>query len=201
MRFFNRFQNWCRELFRPSNDIPLRIFIDDGRVLHDKHPLVRHGLILSLKHEMAFPQIAPSQTYRHTQSGSPPQLIGREYVYAREMALDDHVKLEAMNGFLLDGEFGIDHRNLVGSAWKRPANLSRLAKCGSVALSIGFLFYALLKDNGDGFWRVITASQSLANVIGDALARDPHWMLKVLLGSIAGFLLNELWKWVRSKWK
>lgn len=39
MKVLRHFSLWCRNLFQPSDDIPLHVLFADGRMLYDKHPL------------------------------------------------------------------------------------------------------------------------------------------------------------------
>ena len=196
MKVLWRLSSWFRNLFQ-SDDIPLRVFLSDGRVLYDKHPLVRHGLVTSLKHDIALAYKPPTRVYQHRQSGSPPVFIGREYRYTADKELTPTAKVEAMHGFFQDGLLGVEYRALIGPAWRRHINLHTILRRSCMVGSTAFLIYALARNDFEGLRQLATLFKGWISWSQSLIAEEPHWVILVVVSALLSVLLGGL---VRMAW-
>ena len=208
MKILRRLSSWYRSLFH-SDDIPLRVFLADGRMLYDKHPLVRHGIIMSRKHSIVLSYAPPIPAYERRNPDAPPVCVGQEYVYIADEGLDPITKIEAMYGFFQDGEFGIDHKKLAGPAWRRRINLDSLFFLRiSVVLTAALFFYVHARNDFEGFRQLAVLATELATWaagrttwVHSSLSEEPHWLVVAGAGAFLSLLLTGLAKlgWSRLR--
>jgi len=166
-------------------------------MLYDKHPLVRHGLITSDKLKMSLPYSPPVRVYRFERDNAPPVYVGQEYYYDADKELDPIAEAEAMYGFFQDGMFGVDHRKLVGPAWRRHVNLHTLLRRSCMVGSTAFLLYALARNNFEGFWRVVAWFNGWLTSVQSLIVEEPNW---AIVAGISAFLSMLLAGLVRITW-
>ncbi len=206
MKLFNRFASWFRSLFH-SDDIPLRVLLADGRMLYDKHPLVRHGVIISRKHDIVLPYIRPISAYQWVDSEAPPVYARQEYVYTAYKGLDPIAKIEAMYGFFQDAEFGIDHKKLAGPAWRRRIGLDSLFfRRITFVLSAALFVYVHARNDFEGFrqlavWATVLATWTAGWATGvySSLPEEPHWIIVAGTGAFLSLLLAGVVKLAWSR--
>ena len=199
MKFLRRFTAQLRSLFQ-SDDIPLRVLLADGRVLYDKHPLVRHGVIISRKHDIVLPYIRPISAYEWVDPEAPPVCVRQEYVYTAYEGLDPIAKIEAMYGFFQDGGFGIDHRKLTGPAWRRRISLNSLFLLRiAFVLTAALFVYVHARNDFEGFrqlavWATVLATWAAGWATGaySSLPEEPHWIIVAGTGAFLSLLIAGL---------
>ena len=203
MKFLNRFASWFRSLFQ-SDDIPLRVILPDGRRLYDNHPLVRHGLVTSLKHNRSLVYTPPIRMHQWEDPDAPPVCVGRGYLYMPYMVnkgLSPTSKVEAMYGFFQDAEFGVDYRKMVGPAWRRHIQPSTIFWSVCLIASAAIFLYANTRNDFEGFRFLMMLSMELATWTTDramgvysSLPEEPHWIIMVGIGPFLPLLLQRLTK-------
>ena len=198
MKFMSRFSSWFRSLFH-SDDILLRVFLADGRMLYDKHPLVRHGVITSFKHEMAFSYSPPVRVYRFERDNAPPVYVGQEYYYDSDKELDPMARIEAMHGFYQDGMFGIDHQKLVGPVWRRHVNLHTIFRRSCTVGSTAFLLYTLARNDFEGLQQLVIWFKGWLSWSQSLIAEEPNWVILIVTSALLPVLLGGLMRMTWSR--
>lgn len=205
MKISRRLSSWFRSLFH-SDDIPLLVLLPDGRRLYDKHPLVRHGVVVSRKHNIVLPYAPPIPAYKLKDPDAPPVCVGQEYVYTADGGLDPITKIEAMYGFFQDGEFGIDHKKLAGPAWRRRIRLSTIIRRVCLIASVALFLYVYSMNDFEGFRRLAVWATELATwATGRAagvyipLSENPHWLIVAVVSALLSVLLAGLAKLAWSR--
>lgn len=200
MKFVRRFLSWFRSLFH-SDDIPLLVLLPDGRRLYDKHPLVRHGVIVSRKHNIVLPYTRPIPAHKWRDPDAGPVRVGQRYVYIENKGLDPIAEIEAMHGFYQDGMFGIDHRKLVGPAWRRRINLHTIFRRSCIVGSTAFLLYTLARNDFEGLLQLVIWFKGWLSWSQILIAEEPHWTVLIVASALLSVLLAGLVKlaWARLR--